>query len=252
MDEWTVTRIAGVSSGGATDVVNKRKFLFPPDLVFGTDGVGNYTAVLFGTGDREHPFDANVLNAFYMLKDRDTSDPGNPQAGATNSTSVKISGFATSPTGDPITHDNAGTTGVFDATSAEGSNDRGWKIHLGSGEKVVSSAVTISGTTFFNTNQPSSTAGGGACGSNLGIAREYLVGFADAAATVDLNASGTISVADRSTIHAGGGYLPSPVPVVVEIDGKRYQAVISGTSVQSPPGLTLEKRTRVYWYREVD
>ena len=252
MDEWTVTRIAGLSSGGATDIVNKRKFLFPPDLVFGTDGVGNYTAVLLGTGDREHPFDANVLNAFYMLKDRDTSDPGNPQAGATNSTSVKISGFATSPTGDPITHDNAGTTGVFDATSAEGSNDRGWKIHLGSGEKVVSSAVTISGTTFFNTNQPSSTAGGGACGSNLGIAREYLVGFADAAATVDLNASGTISVADRSTIHAGGGYLPSPVPVVVEIDGKRYQAVISGTSVQSPPGLTLEKRTRVYWYREVD
>jgi hypothetical protein len=42
------------------------------------------------------------------------------------------------------------------------------------------------------------------------------------------------------------------VPVVVEIDGKRYQAVISGTSVQSPPGLALEKRTRVYWYKEVE
>lgn len=252
MDDWTVTRIAGVSSGGATDIVNKRKFLFPPDIVFGTDGVGSYSAVLLGTGDREHAFDANVLNAFYMLKDRDSSDPGNPQAGATNSTSVKISGFATAPVGDAITHDNAGTTGVFDATNTEGANDRGWKIHLGSGEKVVSSAVTISGTTFFNTNQPSSTAGGGSCGSNLGIAREYLVGFADAAATIDLNASGTISISDRSTVHAGGGYLPSPVPVVVEIDGKRYQAVISGTSVQSPPGLTLEKRTRVYWYKEVD
>ncbi len=252
MDEWTVTRIADTSSGAATDIVNKRKFLFPPDLVFGTDGAGNYTAVLLGTGDREHPFDTNVLNAFYMIKDRDSSDPGNPQAGAPNATSVKIAGFATAPTGSPVTHGNAGTTGVFDATNVEGSNDRGWKIHLGTGEKVVSSAVTISGTTFFNTNQPSSTAGGGSCGSNLGIAREYLVGFADAAATVDLNASGTISVADRSTVHSGGGYLPSPVPVVVEIDGKRYQAVISGTSVQSPPGLTLEKRTRVYWYKEVE
>ncbi|HEU4646196.1 MAG TPA: hypothetical protein VFS80_11620, partial [Burkholderiales bacterium] len=252
MDEWTVTRIAGISSGGATDIVNKRKFLFPPDIVFGTDGVGNYAAVLMGTGDREHPFDTNVVNAFYMFKDRDSSDPGNPQAGATNSTSVKIASFATTPTGDPTTHDNPGTTGVFDATNTEGANDRGWKIHIGSGEKVVSSAVTISGTTFFNTNQPSSAAGGGACGSNLGIAREYLVGFADAAATVDLNASGTISISDRSTIHSGGGYLPSPVPVVVEIDGKRYQAVISGTSVQSPPGLALEKRTRVYWYKEVE
>ncbi|MDH3319127.1 MAG: pilus assembly protein PilY, partial [Betaproteobacteria bacterium] len=121
-----------------------------------------------------------------------------------------------------------------------------------SGEKVVSSATTVSGTTFFNTNQPSATAGGGSCGSNLGIAREYLVNFSDAAATLDLNASGTISVADRATKHSGGGYLPSPVPVVVEIGGKRYQGVISGTSVQSPPGLTLERRTRVYWYKEVE
>ncbi|MEX2240114.1 MAG: hypothetical protein WD775_05400 [Burkholderiales bacterium] len=251
MDEWTVTQIAALSSGGTTDIANKRKFLFPPDLVFGTDA-SNYTAVLLGSGDREHPFETIVLNAFYMLKDRDSADPGNPQAGATNSTSVKISGFGTPPTGDVITHLNPGTTGVFDATNTEGANDRGWKIHLGSGEKVVSSATTISGTTFFNTNQPSATAGGGSCGSNLGIAREYLVGFADASATVDLNASDSITIADRSTIHAGGGYLPSPVPVVVEIDGKRYQAVISGTSVQSPPGLTLERRTRTYWYKEVD
>lgn len=252
MDEWTVTRIADASSGATTDIANKRKFLFPPDLVFGTDGVGNYAAVLLGSGDREHAFETVVQNAFYMIKDRDSVDPGNPQAGATNVTSVKISGFGTAPTGDVITHLSPGTTGVFDATNIEGANDRGWKIHLSAGEKVVSSAVTLSGTTFFNTNQPSATAGGGSCGSNLGIARKYQVGFADASATIDQNASGTVEIADRSTIHAGGGYLPSPVPVVVEIDGKRYQAVISGTSVQSPPGLTLERRTRVYWYKEVE
>ncbi|MDH3319249.1 MAG: hypothetical protein OEO84_06110, partial [Betaproteobacteria bacterium] len=180
MDEWTVTRVAEISTGGATDIANKRKFLFPPDLVFGADASGNYTAVLLGAGDREHPFDANVVNAFYMFKDRDSTDPGNPQAGATNATSVKISGFGTAPTGDVITHDNPGTTGVFDATNVEGANDRGWKIDFTSGEKVVSSATTVSGTTFFNTNQPSATAGGGSCGSNLGIAREYLVNFADA------------------------------------------------------------------------
>jgi len=242
MDDWTVTRVAEISSGASTDIANKRKFLFAPDLVFASDAAGNYIAVLLGTGDREHPFDTITQNAFYMFKDRD----------GPNSTSVKISGFSPAPTGAPITHDNPDTTGVFDATSAEGSNDRGWKIHLLAGEKVVSSAVTISGTTFFNTNQPSSTAGGGSCGSNLGIAREYQVGFADASATTDLNASGTITIADRSTIHAGGGYLPSPVPVVVEIDGKKYQAVISGTSVQTPPGLTLDKRLRSYWYKELD
>jgi type IV pilus assembly protein PilY1 len=251
MDEWTVTKIAALASTTPTDIANKRKFLFPSDLVFATDATGNYTAVLLGSGDREHPFDTTVVNRFYMLKDRDSSDPGNPQAGATNATSVKISGFGTPPTGAALTDSD-----LFDATNATLTSDplglNGWMITLAGGEKVVSSATTIAGTTFFNTNQPSSSAGGGACGSNLGIAREYLVGFADAAATVDLNGTGGTTITDRSTIHAGGGYLPSPVPVVVEIDGKKYQAVISGTSVQTPPGLTLEKRTRAFWYKQID
>ena len=253
MDEWVATKIAAISSSTDTDIANKRKFLFPPDLVFGTDGTGNYTAVLLGTGDREHPFSTVVSNRFYMFKDRD----GSGQSGATNSTSTKISGFASpGPTGSPLSD-----TDVFDATSTvlvDGSNAlglKGWKIVLGAGEKVVSNATTVSGTTFFNTNQPSSTAGGTSgtsCTSNLGVAREYLVGFADASATTDVNGVGGVTIADRSTIHEGGGYLPSPVPVVVEIDGKKYQAVISGTAVQTPPGLTLEKRTRSYWYKEVD
>ncbi len=258
LDEWVATKIAAISSTTDTDIANKRKFLFPPDLVFGTDATGNYTAVLLGTGDREHPFSTVVSNRFYMFKDYMFKDrDGSGQSGATNSSSTKITGFASpGPTGSPLSD-----TDVFDATSTvlvDGTNAlglKGWKIVLGAGEKVVSNATTVSGTTFFNTNQPSSTAGGTSgtsCTSNLGVAREYLVGFADAAATTDVNGVGGITIADRSTIHAGGGYLPSPVPVVVEIDGKKYQAVISGTSVQTPPGLTLEKRTRSYWYKEVD
>jgi hypothetical protein len=42
------------------------------------------------------------------------------------------------------------------------------------------------------------------------------------------------------------------VPVVIQIDGKRYQGVISGTSVRTPPGLTLDARTRAYWYKEIE
>mgnify|MGYP006173938313 CR=1 FL=1 len=105
--------LASLSTGGATDILNKRKFQFPPDLVFSTDSIGNYTAVLLGSGDREHPFDTTVVNRFYMLKDRDSADIGDPQSGATNATSVKISGWGGSdPTGDPIAD-----TDVFDATS---------------------------------------------------------------------------------------------------------------------------------------
>ncbi len=249
IDRWSVTKIASLSGTSATNITDKRKFLFPPDLVFATDSGGNYTAVLLGSGDREHPFDSTVQNAFYMIKDRDSSDA---LVGAANNTTVSIAAAADGSLAAPFT---AGD--LFDATNSNvdtstASSNNGWFVSLAAGEKVVGSAVTIAGTTFFNTNQPSGTAGGGACGSNLGIAREYLVGFADASATVDLNGLGTLSIANRSTIHAGGGYLPSPVPVVVEIDGKKYQAVISGTSVQTPPGLTLEKRTRSFWYKQID
>jgi type IV pilus assembly protein PilY1 len=246
---WSVTLVAGLSGTDPKVISDKIKFLFPPDLVFAQDASGNYTAVLLGSGDREHPFDATVQNGFFMIKDRD----GKALAGAANSSTVSIaapSPDTSLPTPLILKELFDATNAVVDTSTAESLN--GWFILLRPGEKAVGSAVTISGTTFFNTNQPSATAGGGACSSNLGIAREYLVGFADAGATVDLNGLGTLSIANRSTIHAGGGYLPSPVPVVVEIDGKKYQAVISGTSVQTPPGLTLEKRTRAFWYKQID
>ena len=251
INDWAITRIASLSGTVTAVISDKRKFLFPPDLVFGTD-TSNYTAVLMGSGDREHPFDTTVQNAFFMVKDRDDPNPANPSTGIPNSTTKTIATPTSSATSNPKT-----TSDLFDATNVivdgtDPTSQNGWFINLLGGEKVVGSAVTIAGTTFFNTNQPSASAGGGACGSNLGVAREYLVGFADAAATVDLQGTGTLSIASRSTVHAGGGYLPSPVPVVVEINGKKYQAVISGTSVRQPPGTTLDARVRTFWYKDLD
>ncbi|MFZ9411420.1 MAG: pilus assembly protein PilY, partial [Burkholderiaceae bacterium] len=250
MDEWSVTRMAHISTTTDTDIANKRKFMFPPDLVFGTDSNGTYAAVLAGSGDREHAFDTIITNEYYMFKDRDDSTEA--LRGAANSTSVKISGYSTAPTGSIYT-----TGSLFDATNSAvvTSNSlslNGWRITLRSGEKVISSSTTVGGSTFFNTNQPSATAAAGICTSNLGVAREYIVGFADAAATQDLNSLGNLSLANRSSIRAGGGFLPSPVPVVVDIAGHKHEAVISGTSVRQPPSLTLDKRIRVYWYKNVD
>lgn len=250
MAEWTVTKVAAISTGISSEIANKRKFMHAPDLVFGSDASGNYTAVLAGSGDREHPFDTIITNRYYMLKDRD--DPSEALRGLRNSTSVKISGFELTPSGTAISD-----TSVFNATSSAVDNTTaaslsGWKITLAAGEKVISTSTSVGGSTFFNTNQPSATAAAGLCTSNLGVAREYVVSFANAAATQDLNALGNLSLANRSTVRAGGGYLPSPVPVVVEIDGRKYEAVISGTSIRTPPTSILDKRVRVYWYKGVD
>jgi len=252
---WSVTKLASV--GDTSSAAGRRKFLFPPDVVYNDPA---YDAVLIGSGDREHPFDTTVINRMYMFKDTGTLTV--PVAGNV-STNPALSPAGTNPT---ITE-----SAMFDATSdciqvaancasgvtpaaalASLVSSSGWYITLSSGEKVVGGAVTLAGTTFFNTNLPSSSAGGGACGSNLGIAREYQVSFADASSVNDLNPGGGLTAADRYAVHAGGGYLPSPVPVVVQINGDTVQAVISGVSVQQAPGATLQSRLRKFWYKEME
>ena len=56
----------------------------------------------------------------------------------------------------------------------------------------------------------------------------------------------------RDAKFAGGGFLPTPVPVVVQIDGKYYQTVIAGVQTTNPGGLKLQSRLRTYWYRKTD
>ena len=56
----------------------------------------------------------------------------------------------------------------------------------------------------------------------------------------------------RFATFAGGGFLPTPVPVVVQIGGKYYQSVISGVTTTNPGGLKLQTRVRTYWYKKVD
>lgn len=250
---WVVTKLASLAG---TSLADKRKFLFPPDVVFGNDGNGNYDAVLLGTGDREHPFDATITDRFYMLKDRKTGLDSTGHVTILDSTfdaTTNPSGVfdATSNCLQDTTVCAAGSQDLLDATAALLAGP-GWKLTLRPGEKDVGTATTLAGTTFFNTNQPSGSAGGGSCGSNLGVARQYQVSFADATATTNLNQTSGLTTVNRSTVVAGGGFLPSPVPLIVEIDGKKYQAVISGTQIQSPGGLKLEARVRSYWYRKIE
>jgi type IV pilus assembly protein PilY1 len=125
---------------------------------------------------------------------------------------------------------------------------RGWYITLGTGEKVVSSSVTLGNATYFNTNRPVPPAPG-VCTTNLGEARQYTVSFLDGSAVVPYNVSAGLSAASRYQLHAGGGFLPSPVPVIAEIGGRLYQTVIVGTTALMPPTSPLQARIRTFWYR---
>ena len=138
---------------------------------------------------------------------------------------------------------NTLTSAQISAASSALASAQGWYITLLTGEKVVSSSVTLGGATFFNTNQPTAPAPG-VCTGNLGIAREYSVNFQTGGPISPLNGAANSS---RFLVHAGGGYPPSPVAAIVSIGGKLQQVLISGTSVRQPPAALIGARIRTFW-----
>ena len=239
-EDWEVTQLASIAD--QSNNTSMRKFLYPPDVVY-ADG---YDAVLIGTGDREHPFDTTVVNRMYMFKDTHTGT-------SVGSHSVIQESNLYDATTNCIQDPSACTSGVTsEIAQADLDASGGWYITLNSGEKVISNAVTLNQVTFFNTNQPGSTAGTASCASDLGIARQYQVYYSDATAVWDRNADSDTDAGDRSETQPGGGYLPSPVPVIVQIDGETHEAVISGVRVDEPPGSRLESRYRKYWYKQIE
>jgi type IV pilus assembly protein PilY1 len=259
---FVVTKLASIAvppGGSGHAARDYRKFLYSPDVVYATDANGSaYDAVLVGSGDREHPFDMVVKNRFYMFKDRNV--------GSLTEAEVSLASQPTPPGG--VIQDTAASTDLFDVTNdclgnaancsgttqgdartALGAAD-GWKMDYSlNGEKTVAQATTAAGTVLFNTHEPTNDedpAEIGLCTSALGTARQYAVDFRDGTAT------NIFALPGRSMEVKGGGYLPTPVPVVVQIDGKYYQTVVAGVQTTNPGGLKLQSRVRTYWYRKVD
>ncbi|HEX4859023.1 MAG TPA: hypothetical protein VFV17_08385 [Usitatibacteraceae bacterium] len=238
---WVVTRLASIS-GGALSA--KRKFLYGVSLVAGTDPTGGFDAVLIGTGDREHPFDSTVQNRIYMFKDRKQG------LDATGQATITEADLYDATSNDIQQGSAAAQTAAKTALDAA----RGWRVDLAPGEKTVSNVVTVAGESFFNTNQPSASASQtlGNCESNLGIARLYTVNFEDASAVRDINGSSTLTTVDRAQIKPGGGFPPPPVQVVVKIDNKLLEGVVTFPVVDTPKGPPRDARIRTYWKRRLD
>ena len=243
---WTVTKIASIADQSVP--AGRRKFLYAPEVV----SQSGFDAILIGTGDREHPFDTTVQNRMYMFKD--LGNDSGPQTGVVGNSSPTIVPSA-----------------LYNATPVSGSSavnatalaaSQGWYVALGTGEKLTGGAIAVFGSVFFGTNQPDSAAGGGSCGANLGIARIYQVGVADAAATgVPVGSSATATI---STIVPGGGFLPPPAFGIPNIpntnpDGSACATCGStpttvmcfGVKCIEPGSVKMGSRIRRYWYKDI-
>ena len=128
------------------------------------------------------------------------------------------------------------------------------------GEKAVNAPLTVSGYTYFGTNQPANPkTNPNMCYPNLGIARGYAINF--------LDGSGMNS--NRFVQFDGGGMPPSPIFGLVQlptagggtlltpvlIGGGNQLGLVGGNNTSSlgsqkvvPPG--TGKRKRTYWYIE--
>lgn len=227
---WQSYKIASLAGSG-TDA---RKFLGKPDVVLGDD----FDVVLFGSGDRERPFDTTIANRFYMLKDTNVGLTGGLICSSTAGTPPVVS---------PRACTEADLVNTTTSTSPLPVDAHGWYITMAAGEKVVSSAVTVFGTTFFSTNMPKAS-DPGVCASNLGVARLYAVGYETGKASLDLNSDGVVNDSDLFEDIAGGGYPPSPVSSRLE-DGT--DVVCTGAKCFSPGKSTSStERYRTHWYIE--
>ena len=240
---WAVHKLAAL--GNRTSGAAGRKFLFGPEAVFGLPGT--FDAVVIGSGDREHPLVGNAANSTanraYMLVDPNTGTTG---------TDVNIT-----------------ETDLFDATDVADTVDlsakKGWFVGLRTGEKVINGPVVVASEMFFGTNQPcasgklddndecSSSGDTLSCTGNLGIARRYDINFLTAQPAGFTNSS---NLASRSEIAAGGGFLPTPVSGVVEIDGTNHIFLtdnpLNPGGVINPHISVTSKRFRTYWHAVIE
>jgi type IV pilus assembly protein PilY1 len=155
--------------------IDDRRFHHRPDVVQGVDDSGPYDAVIIGSGDRPDPLDKGgvVYNWMYMIKDRNIA----PNSGVDVAYGPSSFGDVTSACID-----------IDVPCTADLSN--GWRLQLAAtGEKSLSTPITIGGTIFFTTYLPPGAGLSLTCAPSEGTGRIYAVRLSDAAAVRDYDTS---------------------------------------------------------------
>ncbi|MEZ5582050.1 MAG: hypothetical protein R3F37_04050 [Candidatus Competibacteraceae bacterium] len=135
----------------------------------------------------------------------------------------------------------------------------GWYITLSSGEKVLSSPLTISGTSLFTTYVPPGTSGTTlTCGAAEGGGKLFAVDLQTGKANLNLDESTdsatgapTVDGNDLSTTLASGGI---PSDIVTLFTGDTLEK--GGIPILKPDldiGIAPAKtRWKTFWYQDVD
>ena len=241
--DWKLTLLASLgrhasgSSGNWTD----RRFFHRPDLVQTKDDNGNFDAVVLGSGDRADPLDngGTAGNFMYVIKDRGTA------VGAGTNT-----GFEPADLAD-----------VTDNCLQEGSEcgldlTVGWKLQMESlGEKILATALTVSGSVFFTSYIPPSASAETACTPSEGGGRLYAVSLQTAASVINYDTSDDPDDPDAG--EEGAATTKADRDVELQSLGIPAEVVSIPPNKILRPDLQIDTvdvatRWRTYWYLHED
>jgi type IV pilus assembly protein PilY1 len=205
-----------------------RKIFYRPSVVVKHD----YVALVFGTGDREHPLNLAVADRLYMVKDT---------GGTTPKTEADLLDVTNLP---------------FAVDSAALDTKAGWYITLPLvGEKVLAPALVFSGIAYFTTYTPSTEADviSSCTDGNLGRARLWAVNFKDGTAVFVPPSADPADPADPDdpadkvrVIDIGEGIPSGLVPTINE-DGSSGGFIGCGAGLCKSPDTNNRLVYPLYW-----
>jgi type IV pilus assembly protein PilY1 len=237
--KWKLSLLASVGrhASGSSGVTTDRRFFHRPDLVPSKDKDGIFDGVVIGSGNRADPLDSGgiVANYMYMIKDRRTS------IGSGVDTGIQHVDF-----GDVTSNclQNGGSC-IVNLTT-------GWRMAmLDPGEKILATALTVTGKVFFTTYLPRGGSSATACAPSEGAGRLYAVALQDGTAVLNYDTSDDTSddsdapnsTSDRSVDLISAGI---PAEVVSIPPNKILRPDLQIDDVNAAT------RWRTYWYLSED
>lgn len=237
--KWKLSLLASVGrhASGSSGIATDRRFFHRPDLVPSKDGYGLFDGVVIGSGNRANPLDSGGVTSdfMYMLKDRATA------VGSGVDTGMQHVDF-----GDVTSNclQNGGTCTV--------NLLNGWRLNMeDSGEKILATALTVTGKVFFTSYLPRGGSSATACAPSEGAGRLYAVSLQDGTAVINYDTSDDTSddpdapnsKADRSVELISAGI---PAEVVSIPPNKILRPDLQIDDVNAAT------RWRTYWYLSED
>lgn len=242
---WT-GKIIFKSNPGA-DGSSGRKIFYPPDYV---QEIG-YDILYFGTGDRAHPRNTDVVDRLYAIKDN-------------NNITTPLTELDLVDVTENLLQASGTIQSEIDSILASLASGSGWYVKLDqtAGEKVMAPASVFAGVVYYTTFSPDADVQLDPCLPNRGTARVYAVNYLTAEAVFNYdttNDSGYSTETNKRALGKEGEVLKRsdrfkvigsgiPSGVVVIISDKGESALIGvGGGLEIPqvqPGRTA---IRIYW-----